>query len=128
MAGFQPNGDGGGYDPQQQQFQQQQQQPQDGDFEQENDLENDPSLDHNRIFARAQKALSVALEREFTKNNLQAIERDEEVKRGQQRREKLGVELYGLQQQLAKQQMFLERTHEKHTATEQVRREERVFV
>ena len=48
---------------------------------------------------------------------------EKEVKVGQQKREQIGVELYGLQQQLAKQQMFLERTHEKHTSTQAARSE-----
>jgi chromosome segregation ATPase len=48
---------------------------------------------------------------------------EKEVKVGQQKREQIGVELYGLQQSLAKQQMLLERTHEKHVSTQASRTE-----
>ena len=48
---------------------------------------------------------------------------EKEVKDGQLKREQIGVELYGLQQQLAKQQMNLERTHERHTDMQAARTE-----
>lgn len=45
----------------------------------------------------------------------------EELKQARKEREDLGVELYQVQQALAKQQLHLEKTHEKHSAISRVR-------
>merc|ERR1719419_1473406 len=58
---------------------------------------------------RAQKALKEQLERNHNRVSLKLAEKEEEVSRMRKTREDVGVELYGLQQQLAKLQMTLER-------------------
>eukprot|EP00899_Mesostigma_viride_P013156 jgi/Mesvir1/21841/Mv04224-RA.1 len=68
------------------------------------------------LLARAQAALAAQLEKQKTKIEEQLREQTEFLRMAKKRREDIGVELYGVQQQLARLQMQLEKTHENYTA------------
>eukprot|EP00455_Lapot_gusevi_P048339 TRINITY_DN6659_c0_g3_i1.p1 TRINITY_DN6659_c0_g3~~TRINITY_DN6659_c0_g3_i1.p1 ORF type:complete len:906 (-),score=334.81 TRINITY_DN6659_c0_g3_i1:228-2891(-) len=87
----------------------------DSDEENLDDLENDHTIDRDRLFARAQAALSEQLQRENEKFVLKLREKLEEVNRGKKQREDIGVDLYSQQQQLAKLQMNLEKAHDRYS-------------
>jgi len=75
------------------------------------------------LMERAQKALKEQLERNHNRVSLKLAEKEEEVSRMRKTREDVGVELYGLQQQLAKLQMTLERLYEKYNGNHASRTE-----
>lgn len=61
---------------------------------------------------RFQDALEGHLNKQLEKINLEVRELKEALKTKQKEREELGVNMYGLQQELAKQQMTLEKYHD----------------
>lgn len=63
------------------------------------------------LMERAQKALVDQLKESQSRVDSELYDKEEELKRITQTRESLGVELYNLQQQLAKLQVSLENTH-----------------
>lgn len=63
------------------------------------------------LMARVQTTLLEQLNKTLTRLSTQHRELAEELKRSQERRETVGVELYGQQQQLARLQLALETTH-----------------
>lgn len=66
------------------------------------------------LMERAQKALVEQLKEAQTRVDTELYDKEEELKRVSQTREALGVELYNLQQQLAKLQVSLENTHNEY--------------
>ena len=88
------------------------------DLEEESDDEyyDDPvdvikDFGNHPLMERAQKALVEQLKEAQTRVDSELYDKEEELKRISQSREALGVELYNLQQQLAKLQVSLENTH-----------------
>ena len=63
------------------------------------------------LMERAQKALTAQLKETQYRLQVGILEKDEEIKRAGQDREVLGVQLYSLQQQLARIQISLENSH-----------------
>lgn len=61
---------------------------------------------------RLQNALSKQLNEENERLSLDLREKEESLKKLKFERESIGVQLYGVQQQLAKMQMVFERTHD----------------
>ena len=61
---------------------------------------------------------------EFLYKNWNICVQDESLKTRKKEREDLGVELYGVQQELARYQMMLERNHDTFTQTNQGRQRE----
>mmetsp|Transcript_1510 Transcript_1510/g.2491 ORF Transcript_1510/g.2491 Transcript_1510/m.2491 type:complete len:914 (+) Transcript_1510:102-2843(+) len=66
---------------------------------------------NNPLMDRAQKALTKQLKETQYRLQTELYEKEEELKRSTQDREVLGVQLYGLQQQLARIQVMLENAH-----------------
>ena len=66
------------------------------------------------LMERAQKALTAQLKDTQYRLQVQLLEKEEEIKRGKQDREVLGVQLYSLQQQLARIQISLENSHNEY--------------
>mmetsp|Transcript_21916 Transcript_21916/g.41797 ORF Transcript_21916/g.41797 Transcript_21916/m.41797 type:complete len:894 (+) Transcript_21916:65-2746(+) len=73
------------------------------------------------LLARAQAALKAQLVEQKQNVEETARERGEDLRVAKKRREDIGVELYGVQQQLAKLQMTLERTHDNYKIIRQIR-------
>jgi len=71
--------------------------------------------------ARVQFALQKQLKGAFDLANLKLSEQGEELQRQKNHREEVGVQLYQVQQQLAKLQMNLEKVHENHSIIGQLR-------
>ena len=71
---------------------------------------------NNPLMERAQKALAVQLKEAQERLKTQLYEKSEEVKRATSERENLGVQLYGLQQQLARTQIMLENAHNEYNS------------
>eukprot|EP00793_Prasinoderma_coloniale_P004897 PRCOL_00000658-RA len=65
------------------------------------------------LFARAQEALRKQLLDSKRRAGEELREKENALKKAKKRREDVGVELYGVQQELARMQMGLEKTHEK---------------
>lgn len=84
------------------------------------DMANHPMLD------RVQKTLVETLEREHERTELELREKAHAVKTEKRRREDLGVELYGAQQQLAKLQLSLEAVHNEAIELQEARADEEV--
>ncbi len=63
------------------------------------------------LMERVQEALYQQLVQNHERVTLELREKEEDLRRVSQKREDIGVELYGVQQQLAKLQMALETTH-----------------
>jgi hypothetical protein len=82
----------------------------------------------HQLFARPQAALTNDLTRALDRTNALIYEKEKEAKVSKEQREQIGVDLYGMQQQLAKQQLFLEKTHEKLTTLQQLRVESESFL
>lgn len=79
-------------------------------------------LDPNHpLMQRVQQALQDQLTRQNEKLQVELNENLETLKAKKTERESLGVELYGLQQQLARQQMLLEKEQDQVSALHQVR-------
>ena len=64
--------------------------------------------------ARLQNALTKQLTDEHERVDLQLREKEEEVRKVKKEREETGVQLYGVQHQLAKMQTKFERTHDNY--------------
>ena len=62
--------------------------------------------------ARLQNALTKQLTDEHERVDLQLREKEEEVRKVKKQREDTGVQMYGVQHQLAKMQTKFERTHD----------------
>ena len=77
----------------------------------ENPLEMIREFGNNRLMEKGNKALLKGLEAEQYRLRTVLYEKKEELKRATQEREALGVQLYGLQQQLARAQIALENAH-----------------
>ena len=77
----------------------------------ENPLEIIREFGNNPLMERAQKALLSQLKDIQYKLQTEQYEKNEELKRITLERENLGVQLYGLQQQLARIQIMLESAH-----------------
>lgn len=71
---------------------------------------------NNPLMERAQKALAVQLKETQERLKTQLYEKSEEIKRASTERENLGVQLYGLQQQLARTQIMLENAHNEYNS------------
>ena len=74
------------------------------------------------LMQRFQIALKKQLTRIDERLTLETRETENELQRAKREREELGVELYGLQQELAKHQMFLEKEHDRFNETSQTRK------
>ncbi len=71
--------------------------------------------------ARLQNALTKQLTDEHERVDLQLREKEEEVRKIRQGREETGVQLYGVQHQLAKMQTTFERTHDNFNIVQRYR-------
>ena len=93
---------------------------QSGDDEEEDYYENPADVirefGNNPLMERAQKALAVQLKETQERLKTQLYEKSEEIKRATTERENLGVQLYGLQQQLARTQIMLENAHNEYNS------------
>lgn len=79
-------------------------------------------LDPNHpLMQRVQDALKAQLTKQNEKLEIELREKIETLKSLLLERENVGIELYGIQQQLAKQQMFVEAEQDKHTVASQIR-------
>ncbi|XP_026636252.1 coiled-coil domain-containing protein 40 isoform X2 [Microtus ochrogaster] len=78
------------------------------------------------LMIRFQEALKSYLNRQIDKMKLDIQELDVATKQARVQRQELGVNLYGVQQHLARLQMQLEKSHDRHSlaASERRRREE----
>lgn len=97
-----------------------------GDQLNDNDLGTENNLvvldpDHP-LMERFQKALRDQLLKREQKLTLEAKDTRYQLEKAKRDREELGVELYGLQQDLAKNQMLLEKEHDKYNDTNQNRK------
>ena len=73
------------------------------------------------LMARLQNALTKQLTDEHERIDLQLREKEEEVRKVRQSREETGVQLYGVQHQLAKMQTTFERTHDNYNIVQRYR-------
>ena len=93
---------------------------QSGDDEEEDYYENPADVirefGNNPLMERAQKALAAQLKETQERIKGQLYEKSEEIKRATLERENLGVQLYGLQQQLARTQIMLENAHNEYNS------------
>lgn len=64
------------------------------------------------LMSRIQAALTKQLTDEHERRDLQLREKEEELRKVKKTREEIGVQLYGVQHQLAKMQLNFERTHD----------------
>ena len=92
-----------------------------GDESDEEDYYENPSelireFGNNPLMDRAQKALYSQLKDTQYRLQTELYEKNEEMKRISQERETLGVQLYGLQQQLARIQITLENAHNEYNS------------
>lgn len=71
--------------------------------------------------ARLQNALTKQLTDEHERVDLQLREKEEEVRKIRQAREETGVQLYGVQHQLARMQTTFERTHDNYNIVQRYR-------
>ncbi|KAL5246650.1 hypothetical protein ACHWQZ_G018758 [Mnemiopsis leidyi] len=92
------------------------------DEEEEDEEEEMVVLDPDHpLMIRMQDALTKYLSKQLDKLNLEIKEKSQELKKLTTDREEIGVNLYGIQQQLAKQQMLLESEHDNHASSRQKR-------
>ncbi|XP_033121483.1 coiled-coil domain-containing protein 40-like [Anneissia japonica] len=98
--------------------------------DQDADVDSDASDDANEVVVldpdhplmkRFQDALSSHLQKQHKKVKLELSELNQAVKNKSKEREELGVHLYGLQQELARQQMSLEKKHDELASLQQFR-------
>ncbi|XP_032234443.2 coiled-coil domain-containing protein 40 [Nematostella vectensis] len=71
------------------------------------------------LMLRFQAAYKAHLIKQEEKVNLELRELSEDLKNKKREREELGVKLYGVQQELARQQMLLEKEHDKYNEEKQ---------
>ena len=84
--------------------------------------EEDATLDpNNPLYARIRAALSKQLEEQQSRIREDLREKDEDLKRLKKKKEDVGVELYGVQQQLARMQLILEKTHDNFNMVRKLR-------
>ena len=76
------------------------------------------------LMERAQKALTAQLKETQQRLQVQLQKKDEDLKRAAVERESLGVQLYGLQQQLARVQISLENAHNDYNSSVDARLQE----
>ena len=76
------------------------------------------------LMERAQKALTTQLKERQYRLQVQLLEKDEELKRSALERETLGVQLYSIQQQLARTQLSLENTQNEYNSVIDARLQE----
>ncbi|XP_045213458.2 coiled-coil domain-containing protein 40-like [Mercenaria mercenaria] len=76
------------------------------------------------LMKRFQAALKNQLTKQNEKVTLELRELDESLKNRKKEREDLGVDLYGIQQELARYQMMLEKRHDEFSEVKQVRTQE----
>ncbi|XP_063694367.1 coiled-coil domain-containing protein 40-like isoform X3 [Bolinopsis microptera] len=92
------------------------------DEEEEEEEEEMVVLDPDHpLMIRMQEALTKYLSKQLDKLNLELKEKSQELRKLTSDREAIGVNLYGIQQQLAKQQMLLESEHDTHASARQKR-------
>lgn len=82
----------------------------------ENPVEVIQEFGHHPLMERAQKALFDQLKEMQYKLDIEVIDKQDEMKKIEQDRETLGVQLYSLQQQLARLQLALENSHNEYNA------------
>lgn len=70
---------------------------------------------------RLQNALTKQLTDEHERVDLKLREKEEEVRKVKKKREEVGVQLYGVQHQLAKMQTTFERTHDNYNIVQKYR-------
>ncbi len=70
---------------------------------------------------RLQNAMTKQLTAEHERVDLKLREKEEEVRKIKKRREEVGVQLYGVQHQLAKMQTTFERTHDNYNIVQKYR-------
>lgn len=68
-----------------------------------------------------QKALQATLEEEHERVNLQLIEKENRLRKSDREKEDVGVQLYGVQQNLADLQLNFEQTHENYNVIQKLR-------
>jgi len=93
----------------------------DPDAEYEEDDEVAELHENHPLLRRAQVALAKQLNAQKSRVEEQLKERSEDLKVAKGRRETIGVELYGVQQQLARLQMTLEKTHDNYNMINRIR-------
>jgi coiled-coil domain-containing protein 40 len=76
------------------------------------------------LMLRAQNALTAQLKETQQRLQLQLVKKENDLKQAASERETLGVQLYTLQQQLARVQIILESAHNDHKSTVDIRRQE----
>lgn len=90
-------------------------------FETDEDREVYRLIGQNPLLERVQVALKKQLTATSTRVEVKLREEEEDLKRAKQRREDLGVELYGVQQRLARLQMDLEKKHSHVAMVQEIR-------
>lgn len=73
------------------------------------------------LMSRIQAALTKQLTDEHERRDLQQREKEEELRKVKKEREEVGVQLYGVQHQLAKMQLTFERTHDNFNIVQKYR-------
>ena len=73
------------------------------------------------LMSRIQAALTKQLTDEHERRDLQLREKEEELRKVKKHREEVGVQLYGVQHQLAKMQLTFERTHDNFNIVQKYR-------
>lgn len=73
------------------------------------------------LMSRIQTALMKQLTDEHERRDLQLREKEEELRKVKKGREEVGVQLYGVQHQLAKMQLTFERTHDNYNLVQKYR-------
>jgi chromosome segregation ATPase len=73
------------------------------------------------LLARLQNALRKTLEEEHERVHLQLKEREAKLKKLERSKEDVGVQLYGVQQNLAEMQLHFEQTHENYNLIQKLR-------
>ena len=73
------------------------------------------------LMSRIQAALTKQLTDEHERRDLQLREKEEELRKVKKEREEVGVQLYGVQHQLAKMQLTFERTHDNYNIVQKYR-------
>ncbi|XP_071132695.1 coiled-coil domain-containing protein 40-like [Mytilus edulis] len=76
------------------------------------------------LMKRFQNALKTHLTKQDEKFTLEVRELDEALRNRKKLREDLGVDLYGIQQELARYQMLLEKNHDEYSSLHQGRQQE----
>lgn len=105
-----PPGDGGGnYDPEFDGEGEGGDTYENGQEEDDDDVVLDPD---NPLYARIRAVLEKQLSDQNVRLTEDLREKDEDLKRLKKKKEDVGVDLYGVQQQLARMQLMLEKTHD----------------